>query len=166
MPPRSFSDETLLPTTDWVKVGPGGRIEAFTMVYEKFNNLPEPPYAFGYVLLDGADTALGGYFKGIDLTDPHAAAEKLKIGTRVTTTFAPNARARCSISGSKSRRSRQLGTSGQPNNPGGGNASGDGIVASCVNRSYFPLLSDGAFTCHRYIVCGTQPFAWIRTFLL
>ena len=59
VPPRSFSDETLLPTTDWVKVGPGGRIEAFTMVYEKFNNLPEPPYAFGYVLLDGADTALG-----------------------------------------------------------------------------------------------------------
>ena len=33
VPPRSFSDETLLPTTDWVKVGPGGRIEAFTMVY-------------------------------------------------------------------------------------------------------------------------------------
>jgi uncharacterized OB-fold protein len=88
VPPRSFSDETLLPTTDWVKVGPGGRIEAFTMVYEKFNNLPEPPYAFGYVLLDGADTALGGYFKGIDLKDPHAAAEKLKIGTRVTATFA------------------------------------------------------------------------------
>jgi hypothetical protein len=90
VPPRSFSDETLLPTTDWVKVGPGGRIEAFTMVYEKFNNLPEPPYAFGYVLLDGADTALGGYFKGIDLTVPAAAAEKLKVGTRVMTKFAEN----------------------------------------------------------------------------
>jgi len=88
VPPRSFSDETLLPTEDWVKVGPGGRIEAFTMVYEKFNNLPDPPYAFGYVLLDGADTALGGYFKGIDLSDPKAAAETLKIGTRVVTTFA------------------------------------------------------------------------------
>ena len=88
VPPRSFSDETLLPTQDWVKVGPGGCIEAFTMVYEKFNNLPDPPYAFGYVLLDGADTALGGYFKGVDLSDPQAAAEKLKIGTRVVTTFA------------------------------------------------------------------------------
>ena len=41
VPPRSFSDETLLPTTEWVKVGPGGRIEAFTMVYERFNNLPQ-----------------------------------------------------------------------------------------------------------------------------
>jgi len=88
VPPRSFSDETLLPTTDWVKVGPGGRIEAFTIVCEKFNKLPDPPYAFGYVLLDGADTALGGYFRGIDLTDPAAAAAKLKVGTRVMTTFA------------------------------------------------------------------------------
>ncbi len=88
VPPRSFSDETLLPTTEWVKVGPGGRIEAFTMVYEPFNNLPDPPYAFGYVLLDGADTALGGYFKGVDLTDPQQAAKQLAIGTRVMTKFA------------------------------------------------------------------------------
>ncbi len=88
VPPRAFSDETLLPTTEWVEVGPGGRIEAFTMVYEAFANLPDPPYAFGYVLLDGADTALGGYFKGVDLTEPATAAEKLRIGTRVATKFA------------------------------------------------------------------------------
>jgi uncharacterized OB-fold protein len=88
VPPRAFSDETLLPTTEWVEVGPGGRIEAFTMVYERFNNLPDPPYAFGYVLLDGADTALGGYFKGVDLSDPKKAADQLAIGTRVVTRFA------------------------------------------------------------------------------
>ncbi|MSP05103.1 MAG: hypothetical protein EXR05_07660 [Acetobacteraceae bacterium] len=88
VPPRAFSDETLLPTTDWVEVGPGGRIEAFTFVYEEFKNLPPPPYAFGYVLLDGADTAIGGYFKGVELTDPHQAAEFLAIGTRVITRFA------------------------------------------------------------------------------
>jgi uncharacterized protein len=83
------ADETLLPMAGWVKVGPGGSIEASAMVHEKFNNLPDPPYAFGYVLLDGADTALGGSFRGIDLTDPQAAAEQLKIGTRARTTFAP-----------------------------------------------------------------------------
>ena len=88
VPPRAFSDETLLPTTEWVEVGPGGKIEAFTMVYEQFNNLPPPPYAFGYVLLDGADTAIGGYFKGVDLAEPGKAAEKLAIGTRVITRFA------------------------------------------------------------------------------
>ncbi len=88
VPPRAFSDETLLPTTEWVEVGPGGRIEAFTIVYEPFKNLPDPPYAFGFVLLDGADTAIGGYFRGIDLSDPARAAERLKIGTRVMTKFA------------------------------------------------------------------------------
>jgi uncharacterized protein len=88
VPPRSFSDQTLQPTTEWVEVGPGGRIETFTIVYEQFQNLPDPPYAFGFVLLDGADTALGGYFKGVDLTDPAKAAAKLKIGTRIATRFA------------------------------------------------------------------------------
>jgi hypothetical protein len=88
VPPRSFSDQTLQPTTEWVEVGPGGRIETFTIVYEAFQNLPPPPYAFGFVLLDGADTALGGYFKGVDLTDPAKAAARLKIGTRVATKFA------------------------------------------------------------------------------
>jgi len=88
VPPRAFSDQTLQPTTEWVEVGPGGRIEAFSIVYEQFQNLPDPPYAFGYVLLDGADTALGGFFRGVDLKDPAKAAEALKIGTRVVTKFA------------------------------------------------------------------------------
>lgn len=88
VPPRAFSDQTLEPTTDWVEVGPGGQIEAFTMVYAAFQGLPDPPYAFGYVLLDGADTALGGFFRGVELTDADAAAKALAIGTRVTTKFA------------------------------------------------------------------------------
>jgi uncharacterized OB-fold protein len=88
VPPRAFSDQTMEPTTEWVEVGPGGRIEAFTIVYEAFQNLPPPPYAFGYVLLDGADTAIGGFFRGIDLADPQAAAAVLKVGRQVTTVFA------------------------------------------------------------------------------
>jgi uncharacterized protein len=40
------------------------------------------------LLSPGADTALGGYFKGVDLTDPRAAATRLAIGTRVVTRFA------------------------------------------------------------------------------
>lgn len=88
VPPRAFSDQNLVPTTDWVEVGPGGVIEAFTIVYDAWRGLPDPPYAFGYVTLDGANTALGGYFRGIDLSKPHEAAKKLKIGTRVTTKFA------------------------------------------------------------------------------
>src|SRR5690606_24280547 len=85
---RAFSDQSLEPTKDWVEVGPGGKIAAFTIVYEPFQNLPPPPYAFGYVLLDNADTAIGGYFKGIDLRDPAKAAAILAIGTRVVAKFA------------------------------------------------------------------------------
>jgi len=88
VPPRAYSDQTLDATTDWVEVGPGGVIEAFTIVYDKFNNLPDPPYAFGYVLLDGADTALGGFFRGVELADGEAASKQLAIGTRVVTRFA------------------------------------------------------------------------------
>lgn len=88
VPPRAFSDQTLEPTTDWVEVGPGGVIETFTMVYETFQNLPEPPYAFGFVMLNGADTAIGGFFRGVDLADPAKAAEKLAVGSRVVTKFA------------------------------------------------------------------------------
>jgi uncharacterized protein len=51
-----------------------------------------PPYAFGYVLLDGADTAIGGFFKGVDLTDPATAAQRLKIGTPIVTRFAEQRR--------------------------------------------------------------------------
>jgi uncharacterized protein len=92
VPPRAFSDQSLEPTTEWVEVGPGGRIEAFTIVYERFRGLPEPPYAFGYVLLDSADTAIGGLFRGVDLSDAAAAAKRLAIGTRVTTKFADQRR--------------------------------------------------------------------------
>lgn len=88
VPPRAFSDETLEPTNEWVAVGPEGTIECFTIVYAAFNNLPDPPYAFGYVQLKGADTAIGGYFKGIDLTDGESAAAKLAVGTNVITRFA------------------------------------------------------------------------------
>jgi uncharacterized OB-fold protein len=88
VPPRAFSDQTLEPTTEWVKVGPEGVIETFTIVYDEFKGLPPPPYAFGYVMLDGADTAIGGFFKGLDLSNPEQAAAKLAMGTRVVTRFA------------------------------------------------------------------------------
>ncbi|MFM0007336.1 OB-fold domain-containing protein [Paraburkholderia dipogonis] len=88
VPPRAFSDQTLEPTSEWVEVGPRGVIETFTIVYEAFNHLPDPPYAFGYVLLENADTAIGGYFKGVDLSDPQKAAARLAVGTPVITRFA------------------------------------------------------------------------------
>ena len=86
-PPRTFCDRCYLATTDWVEVKQEGVIEAFTSVYRAFKSYPEPPYALAYVKLDGADTAMLNFVKGVDLSDPKAAAEKLKIGTRVKLVF-------------------------------------------------------------------------------
>lgn len=88
VPPRSYCDRCYRPTDDtWVDVGPGGRIEMFTIVCEPFRGLPEPPYAIVYVTPDGADTALVGYVKGQDLSDMDQAVQALRVGRRVTTRF-------------------------------------------------------------------------------
>lgn len=83
VPPRSYSDRDHVATTEWVQVANEGVIEMFTVIYEPFRNLPAPPYALAYVTLDGADTALVGYVRGLNLADQETAVKALAIGTRV-----------------------------------------------------------------------------------
>ena len=90
VPARSFCDRCHCATGDWLRVGTSGVIEMFTVVYEPFRGLPEPPYALAYVTLDGADTALPGYVRGLELADVHAATTALAIGTCVRVAFADN----------------------------------------------------------------------------
>ena len=87
VPARSYDDQTHMPTGEWVEVGNSGTIEMFTIVYEAFKGLPTPPYALAYVLLEGADTALVGYVKGLDLKNQNDAIEALGIGTKVFVHF-------------------------------------------------------------------------------
>jgi uncharacterized OB-fold protein len=88
VPARSFCDRCHVETGKWFEVGVEGRIEMFTVVYEPFRGLPDPPYALAYVLLDGADTALPGYVKGLPLEDADAVVDRLAIGTRLRVAFA------------------------------------------------------------------------------
>ena len=88
VPARSFDDQNHERTIGWVEVGLTGTIEMSTVVYEAFKGLPEPPYALAYVLLQGADTALVGYVRDVELSDQAAAIEALKIGTPVRVAFA------------------------------------------------------------------------------
>ena len=92
VPARSFCDRCMESTDDWIDVGPGGQIEMFTIVYEPFKGLPEPPYALAYVTPDGGSTALVGYVKGLDLTDTTTAVAQLAIGRRVVTRFSKRPR--------------------------------------------------------------------------
>lgn len=87
VPARSFCDRCHVDTGDWFEVANQGTIEMFTVVYEPFRGLPEPPYAMAYVLPDGADTALVGYVKGVELGDQNAAVAALRIGGRAKIVF-------------------------------------------------------------------------------
>jgi uncharacterized protein len=88
VPARSFCDRCHVDTGQWFEVGTEGVVEMFTVVHEPFRGLPAPPYALAYVTLDGADTALPGYVRGLDLSDADAAVERLAIGTRLRVAFA------------------------------------------------------------------------------
>lgn len=87
LPPRSFCERCFVETSGWVKVGIEGKIQSFTIVYEKFEGLPPPPYAIAYVLLDGASTAMVNFVKGLDLSDLNQAIKRIKIGARVKVVF-------------------------------------------------------------------------------
>src|SRR5665213_2986143 len=87
IPPRSFCEECFVPLDQWRELGNEGVIEAATIVSESFAGLPAPPFALAYVKLDGADTAIGNFLRGIDLSDVAAARAKMVIGTRVRVKF-------------------------------------------------------------------------------
>ena len=65
----------------------------FTIVYEPFPGMRvPPPYVLAYARLAGADTAVVGYVKGLDLSDVTAAAARLTTGTPVRVRFADDPR--------------------------------------------------------------------------
>lgn len=88
VPARSFCDRCHVATGQWFEVGTEGVVEMFTVVYEPFRGLPEPPYALAYVTLDGADTALPAYVRGVDLADSDSVVKQIAIGTRLRVAFA------------------------------------------------------------------------------
>ena len=83
-PPRPICDRDFVETAGWVELGSTGTLELFTIMYLAIDGLPEPPYVLAYVKPDGADTAIGGFLEGVDLSSPEQAAERLTIGDQVT----------------------------------------------------------------------------------
>lgn len=88
VPARSFCDACYVETGEWVEVGPGGRLDIFTIVATKFPGLPDPPFVIGYVTLDGADTAILNHVRGLNLSDIDTAVARLMPRPRVSVTFA------------------------------------------------------------------------------
>jgi uncharacterized protein len=87
-PARSFCDRCHVTTEEWVEVGHHGVLEMFTIVYEPFPGMRvAPPYVLAYALLNGADTAVVGYVKGVDLSDVAVASRVLTTGTPIDVHF-------------------------------------------------------------------------------
>jgi uncharacterized OB-fold protein len=87
VPARSFCDVCYVSTTEWREVGSRGRVDAFSILVAAFPGMPDPPLAIGYVTLDGADTALLNFIRGIDLTDIDKAADQLLLQPEVAVEF-------------------------------------------------------------------------------
>lgn len=87
LPPRAYCERCFVAADDWVEVGQEGTVMAATIVPEKFEGLPDPPYAIAYVKLDGASTAMVNFVEGLDLSDIRVAAERLKPGARAKVVF-------------------------------------------------------------------------------
>lgn len=90
VPPRAFCEICFVPMDDLEPVGPGGVLQAFTIVQAAFAGMPKPPYVVAYVQLDGASTSVVNFLTGQDLSDVAAAGAALEIGSRVRTVFSAN----------------------------------------------------------------------------
>jgi uncharacterized OB-fold protein len=87
VPARGFCDTCFVATTEWRDVSNTGTLEAFTILTGSFPGLPDPPFVVGYVMLDGASTAILNFVEGIDLTDADAAGAILLRRPRVRVRF-------------------------------------------------------------------------------
>ena len=85
VPPRKVCGACFVAMTDFVEVGPKGKIGTFTILRYAFidpeTGVQKPvPYGYGFIHLDGADTLFQHYI-GID------DESKVKIGARVEPVF-------------------------------------------------------------------------------
>lgn len=87
LPPRAYCERSFEPCDQWIEAGMQGTLEVATIVAVGFAGSPPPPYVVAFVRLDRVDTAIGGYVKGMDLTDIEAASKQLKPGTRMAVEF-------------------------------------------------------------------------------
>jgi len=78
IPPKAKCLECYKDVNDWVRLPGTGTVETFTVVYYEEPSIQpkKPPFAYGIIKMDGADT---GLVHLIDEIDP----EKVKVGMRV-----------------------------------------------------------------------------------
>jgi uncharacterized OB-fold protein len=87
VPARGFCDACFVETPELVDVGQSGTLEAFTILSSSFPGLPDPPVVVGYVLLEGASSAVLNFVDGVDLSDIDVAGARLLRRPKVRVRF-------------------------------------------------------------------------------
>ncbi len=81
VPPRSTCKDCFGQLDEWVEVSNKGTLLTYTVVHQPHSAQPmEPPYAYGVVQLDGADTGFVHLLGEVDF-------DQLKIGMKVQAVF-------------------------------------------------------------------------------
>jgi len=81
VPPRSHCSGCFVKMTEWVELSGKGNLASYTVVYYKEPYMvKEPPFAYGVIQMDGADTGLVHFLGHVDL-------DKIKIGTHLEPVF-------------------------------------------------------------------------------
>ena len=90
-PPRPFCDKTLEAAGEWLQSDGTGKVEAFTVIYEKSSSVafpdtpyfPDVPYVLGVIRVNGSDQSLIHFLGGLDSDDPQEWPEKIQVGMKV-----------------------------------------------------------------------------------
>lgn len=81
VPPRTHCPTCFARMSEWVKLSGKGTLETFTIVrYKEEYMTKEPPYAYGVIKLDGADSGIVHFIGGVDLN-------KIKVGVKMEPVF-------------------------------------------------------------------------------
>ncbi|MEE8471434.1 MAG: Zn-ribbon domain-containing OB-fold protein [Dehalococcoidia bacterium] len=81
VPPRLHCPACFVRMSEWVELSGKGTLSTYTIVRYKESYMPkEPPYAYGVIQMDGADTGLTHLLGEVDL-------DKIKVGMRLEPVF-------------------------------------------------------------------------------
>lgn len=90
LPPRGFCESCFVPIDEWVTMQDVGTIECFTFGPRKLSSGKKEPFVIAYVKLQGADTCIANFIKGIPFNDINELSNILSIGRQVKVEYEEN----------------------------------------------------------------------------
>jgi uncharacterized protein len=81
VPPRAVCYKCFCDMSEWLEVAPTGTLTTYSIVYRSEPFYPvEPPFVYGIIKLDGADTGLVHFINEVDF-------QQIKTGMRLQAVF-------------------------------------------------------------------------------